>query len=94
MTEFRIGTAVLMDIQSVSIAGGQVNAGYTKLSDENVNTLKTAESYSKQHLKIKELLDIYQELIKRDVQDISDMVLETMTMDHSLAGTFRSANGR
>ena len=93
MPEFRIATALMMEISDASVAAGQINAGYTKLSDED-NGLNTVRLYSEQHRKIKELLDLYQQLVEKDLDDMNEMVIDALNMDKSLSNSYVSFDGR
>lgn len=90
MAEFRVGTALLMSINDARVAASQINAGYTVIADDGVNTLKTANHYLTQHQKVKELLDLYYSLVDRDTRDMDQMIFKAMEMDKSLSGSYVS----
>lgn len=93
MQELRITTALMLEISDVKVAASQINTGYTGLSDEN-NGLNTVRLYLEQHKKIKELLDLYYDLIERDLNDMNEMVTEIIKMDDALTGSYTSFDGR
>ena len=87
MTEFKISEALIGEIAALKGAGEAINKDYTKISDDNVKTLKTSVSIISQHESIKELLQYYEALVLRDVKDLEDLVEKAREMDNAIASS-------
>ena len=84
MAEFKLSSAFLSEVNAFSNAGIMLNDGYCTL-DKGALDLSTAERYIEQHRQIKELLDAYIELLKKDESDLEKMHDAVQNMDEELA---------
>lgn len=87
MAEFKITEKLSDEIAGVKKTGKKINDDYKKVSSEDVDTLDTAVEYLEQHKRIKKLLELYKELVLKDVKDMKSMVKEVEEMDKSISSS-------
>lgn len=89
MAEFKLRPALNFEIQVAKMAAEKINENYAAVDDDEVNTLKTSVAIIEQHKKIKGLLELYKQLVKRDMADLSAMADEANRLDDLLGNVFR-----
>ena len=97
MAEFKVKNDLKNEISAVEKAEEVINEKYSDISNRDVSTLRTANTYIAQSKEIKSLLDLYKELVKKDVNDLYKMFNEVKAMDEKISGSsgggFRSGGG-
>ena len=89
MAEFKLAPELLNEIAAFSSAGAALNDEYTRLEEGILSTLSTSRQYLQQHAQIKELIDTYMELIKKDAKDLMEMHRAATGMDTKIADAYR-----
>lgn len=89
MAEFKLAPELLTEIAAFSSTGTALNDEYARLEEGTLSTLSTSQQYLQQHAQIKELIDAYIELIRKDVKDLLEMHRATTGMDATIAGAYR-----
>lgn len=90
MAEFKISKAINGEISGVKKSGEKLNDGYSKISSDDVQSLKTSAGYITQHADIKKLLDAYKALVLRDANDLESLVKEANEMDAAISASNRT----
>lgn len=70
-----------------------MNSGYIMADIGNMSGIETVNKYVKEDEKIKELFELYTELIKKDVRDIKGMVGLYEKTDRAIGGNFGGGGG-
>lgn len=87
MAELKINEALCSDIGNLKSSANSINNGYESIPSDDMNSLKTAVCYISQQDKIKALLELYKDLILRDVKDLEDLVKEVKEMDKTISAS-------
>lgn len=88
MAEFKIDTSLLSAlISDISKNSAEITT-LSDISDEDVDTLKTAVKYVSQQKQIEEALALYKELLAKDVKDIREMQGVATALDLKISNSF------
>ena len=82
MAEFKLNSALSEALDSVDARSGQLIASEASLPD---SSLSTAKRIAEQQREICALLREYQELVKKDTNDLRAMVAHVQKVDNDLA---------
>ena len=93
MAEFKVNKEVLTQVGAVRTAANEINADYEAVDDDNVDTLKTAKKIVKQQKDLKKLMELYQRLLLRDMNDLDAMFAAAEQMDNTAAASYESGTG-
>lgn len=82
MAVFKVTENFNVDIQNLDSAEFNINTSPTAV--ENISTMQTAGEFFRQHEEIKELLDLYAKLLRKEVLDLREMAEEAKALDAAL----------
>lgn len=88
MPEFKIDTVLLSALISDISKNSADITTLSDISDEDVNTLKTAVKYVSQQKQIEEVLSLYKKLLAKDVTDIREMQGAATALDLKISSNF------
>lgn len=89
MNEFKITKALSAEVSDIGNSGENINDDYSLIPSIGVDTLQTALGYISQHKEIKGILDLYKDLVSKDVADLKNMIAEIEAMDEKIAAVNR-----
>ena len=87
MAEFKISTTFLSEVNTFANAGKALNDGYSSIQKGSL-ALSTVNQYIEQHRQIKELMDAYISLLKKDEDDLKKMQETAQSVDEELAAKY------
>lgn len=90
MSEFKINSDFTTEVEDLGISAGALNLFYYDIELPEVNTLNTANKIIAQNRAIKEVIELYKELLNKDVGDVKAFIAEAEKLDDSTAMKFSS----
>ena len=82
MAEFKLNPALASAVEAVKAQSGKLGEGDASLPN---SSLSTAQRYAEQDRQIHALMQEYQALIQKDMNDIAAMIRHVQEMDANMA---------
>lgn len=89
MPEFKVNENISGEIRSFRSSGEEIQGSDLSAENATESSLKTSSRYIEENNRIKELFDLYKQLIKKDASDLDKMVETAQILDSTNAGKLR-----
>lgn len=77
----KLNHSIRLDVSVMGSKANALNEGYTVVTAGEISGLETVEKYINEDKKIKELIELYVTLVKKDVNDINEMLEKYTELD-------------
>ena len=90
MAEIKVNKTLVGDIVALNTAANAINSSYTAIDVDEVDSLDTVKKLMEQDKSIKKLMGLYEQLLKKEVRDLQDMVTTMEKMDISTGKSYKA----
>ena len=90
MSEFKINSGFTDEVGKLETSANSLNESYYDIELAEVNTLETANKIIAQSKEIKKVIELYKELLNKDILDVRTFIAESEKLDDIAAKKFVS----
>ena len=90
MAEIKVNKDLVTDIIALNTAANGINSSYTAIDVDEVDSLDTVKKLMEQDKSIKKLMGLYEQLLKKEVRDLQDMVTTMEKMDYTTGKSYKA----
>lgn len=88
MAEFKITKALSSEISTLQSDGNAINDGFKATPSDDVSSLSAAMEFIKEQKQIKQMLELYSQLLVKDANDLTEMVKTVEAADQAASKTY------
>ncbi len=88
MAEFKISKALSSEIATLKTKGSAINDDFSAATTDDVSSLSAAVAFVKEQKQIKQMLELYSQLLVKDANDLAEMVKTVEAADQAASKTY------